>query len=94
MATATHICGWAQDTDSPEEPVALEVLSDGRPVLCLLANGYRADLRQTGLGSGCHAFDMALPPGLTGQIEVRRVADGACLPQTLAARNSDHRDAA
>ena len=94
MATPMRLCGWAQDTESPEEPVALEVLSDGHPVLCLLANGYRADLRQAGLGSGCHAFNMALPAGLTGQIEVRRVADGAYLPQTLAALKSDYRDAA
>ena len=47
--------------DSPEEPVVLEVLVDGAPVLSVLANGYRDDLRKATFGSGCHAFDFRLP---------------------------------
>jgi hypothetical protein len=94
IATLGRVCGWAQDGDSPEEPVALEVLSGGEAVLCLLSNAYRADLRRAGLGSGCHSFDMALPAGLPGPIEVRRVTDGACLPQTVAADELSHREAA
>jgi hypothetical protein len=77
------VCGWAQDADSPEEPVALEVLVDGEPVLCVLANGYRADLRKAGFGSGCHAFDIRLP--VAGAVSVRRVTDGQSLWMTKAA---------
>jgi hypothetical protein len=83
-ATAGHVSGWAQDADSPEEPVTLEVSVGGIPVLCLLANAYRADLRQAGLGSGCHAFDMALPPRLAGSVRIRRVTDSSLLAHTEA----------
>jgi hypothetical protein len=72
--------GWAQDTAAPEAAVALEVLCGGIVVLRLLANRYRADLRAAGLGSGCHAFDIALPAGF-GARSIRRAADGAILPQ-------------
>jgi hypothetical protein len=83
LAQTDHVRGWAQDEDSPEEPVALEILIGGAPILCVLANGFRADLRAAGLGSGCHAFDALLPAGLGGDVVVRRVVDGAPLPQTL-----------
>jgi hypothetical protein len=79
-----RVCGWAQDVDSPEEPVALEVLVDGAPVLSMLANGYRADLRKATFGSGCHAFDFRLP--VTGTVMVRRVVDGAILEMTKVAK--------
>ena len=85
-ARPERVCGWAQDADSPEEPVALEILVRGRPVLCLLANAYRADLRRAGKGSGCHAFDVALPAGLSGTVTVRRLSDGTALGLTDDAR--------
>jgi len=50
----------------------------------LLANAYRTDLEQAGLGSGRHAFSVR--PDLRGSgavaevIEVRRVSDRAALP--------------
>ena len=84
-AAPGHVCGWAQDSVSPETPVALEIIAGDRPVLCVLANAYRADLRRAGLGSGCHAFETALPLGLEGPITVRRAADGATLAHTQAA---------
>ena len=80
-----RVCGWAQDIDSPDEPVTLELAVGGVPVLCVLANAYRADLRKAGIGSGCHAFDTALPDGLAGPVTVRRVTDGAVLCPTAAA---------
>ena len=83
QARSDRLCGWAQDLHSPEEPVTLEVLVDDQPVLCILANAYRADLRQAGMGSGCHAFDVALPADMPGTITVRRVADGTLLRSTL-----------
>ena len=80
-----RICGWAQDGDSPGEPVALEISIDGVPVLCVLANAYRADLRQAGIGSGCHAFDVEWPGERVGAVTVRRVTDGAVLRHSGAA---------
>ena len=45
----------------------------------VVANRYRADLAAAGLGSGCHAFAVALPEG-PGEIMIRRALDGAVLP--------------
>ena len=85
QATGQHVCGWAQDCDSPEEPVVLEIRVGGIPALCVPANAYRADLQQGGRGSGCHAFKVTLDGSFEGPITVRRVADGAVLPFTTAA---------
>jgi hypothetical protein len=51
-----------------------------------LANTYRADLRAAGLGWGCHGFELALPRGITGPLEVCAAATGAPLALTEAAR--------
>ena len=85
QAEAGRVTGWAQDCDSPEEPVALEIVAGTTPVLCALANAYRADLRQGGMGSGCHAFDVTFDFALDGPVTIRRVADGAVLPFTASA---------
>jgi autotransporter passenger strand-loop-strand repeat protein len=76
------VSGWAQNKDAPEAPVFLDIYSDGQHVVQVLANAYRADLRAVGIGSGCHAFEVRLPAGCTGQIEVRRAADQAVLSFT------------
>jgi hypothetical protein len=76
--TGPRLTGWAQDEAAPETPVELELLCNGRTVLRFLANRFRTDLREAGLGSGCHAFELALPP-LDGSFTLRRVSDGATL---------------
>lgn len=80
------VCGWAQDVAHPEEPVVLRVYSGAHYVARVIANAYRADLRAAALGSGCHSFECRLPSGCTGEISVRREADGAVLPWTGEAR--------
>lgn len=84
LAGPDNVEGWAQDEAAPEQPVTLDVLRAGIRVGRVLANRFRADLREAGMGSGCHAFRFALPPGM-GEIEVRRTGDGAVLPLTEAA---------
>jgi autotransporter passenger strand-loop-strand repeat protein len=76
------VSGWAQNKDAPEAPVFLDIYSDGQHVVQVLANAYRADLRAACIGSGCHAFEVRLPAGCAGQIEVRRAADQAVLSFT------------
>jgi hypothetical protein len=81
-----EICsGWAQDLENPETPVCLDILVDGARIARVLANLYRADLRDAGIGSGCHAFRAPLPAGLSGRLEIRRASDGAALPWTETA---------
>jgi autotransporter passenger strand-loop-strand repeat protein len=79
------VSGWAQDCEAPEAPVSLDVYCGGLHLVRVLANAYRADLREAGIGSGCHAFEVRLPAGLSGPVEVRRAADQAPLSYTEAA---------
>ncbi len=76
--------GWAQDSDRPEVPVCLEILADGAVLGHAVANLFRADLAEAGLGSGRHGFAFALPATTPGAVfEVRRAGDHA--PLGLAA---------
>jgi hypothetical protein len=85
-ATPNLVRGWAQDVANPEAPVLLEIFSGGAATsktpeifsTLVLANAYRADLREAGLGSGCHGFAVPLPGPL---LTLRRVQDGAALPK-------------
>jgi hypothetical protein len=84
QATGQTVSGWAQCETQPEAPVCLDILVDGKRVMLALANRYRADLREAGLGSGRHAFEVNLPAGMSGKVEVRRSADGAVLTPAFA----------
>jgi hypothetical protein len=82
------IAGWAQDSSAPERPVLLEILDNGEVIARVLANAYRGDLEQAGLGSGRHAFSVrpvlrrSDKPGHV--IKVRRASDQAALPGSPA----------
>jgi len=75
--------GWAQDTEYPDSPVCLDVLVDGLVVAQVLAERFRADLLQAGIGDGRHGFCVALPGWTIAReaITVRRTADGRTLPR-------------
>jgi hypothetical protein len=83
-ASPTAIRGWANCPAAPDTPISLDIFADGVYQTTILANAYRPDLREAGLGSGCHGFAL---PGLSGQIEIRRTLDSAPLarPQARAA---------
>ena len=69
------IAGWAQTVEHQEAPVYLDICAGGRLIGQVLANRYRKDLQDAGLGSGCHGFVFNPPPGLCfapNAIEVRR----------------------
>jgi hypothetical protein len=75
--------GWAQNVDHPEAPVCLDIYAGGRLIGQVLANRYRADLAQAGIGSGHHSFVFAAGLAFTSDaIEVRRSLDGAPLMLT------------
>jgi hypothetical protein len=79
--SAFRVEGWAQNPDRPEVPVCLDVLLDGVVVVQTLANLFRADLREAGLGSGWHGFLVPVPMSRIGAtIEVRRSSDQRLLP--------------
>jgi type VI protein secretion system component Hcp len=83
------ISGWAQNPDHPEAAVCLDIYAGGRLIGQTLANRYRDDLQQAGLGSGRHGFTP--PAGLTfapDAVEVRRSFDGAALSASGAVRTN------
>jgi glycosyltransferase involved in cell wall biosynthesis len=75
--------GWASDATS-SEPVRLCVFDNGRPLLEVVANHFRKDLEDAGIGAGRHGFSVRVPGGLTPDeahvIEVKRASDGRSLP--------------
>ncbi len=81
--TSGSLWGWAQDSGDPQNPVCLHVLADGCVIGRVLANRFRADLKEAGLGYGRHAFQFEAPKGVDfskARIELRRASDHATLP--------------
>jgi len=86
--TGECVTGWAQNLDHPEAPVCLYILVSGVLVGQVLANRYREDLKQAGMGSGRHSFAFTVPPELDfapDEVEVRRSLDGVALELTIEA---------
>jgi len=58
------LSGWAQDTAAPERRVALVVHDGETPVGTGVADDFRADLKEAGIGDGQHAFTITLDDSL------------------------------
>jgi hypothetical protein len=89
VVTAQLIAGWAQNSDHPEAPVCLDIYAGGQLIGQTLANRYRQDLQQAGLGSGNYSFEFTLPVGLSfapDAVEVRLSLDGAILASSIEAQ--------
>jgi hypothetical protein len=77
--TSDCIEGWAQNSDYPETPMCLDICVGDRVIGQTLANRYRKDLAQAGLGSGHHSFIFVPAAGtdiFSEAIQVRRSLDG------------------
>ena len=75
--------GWARDEDDPLAPVSLVVAVDDAVVSRVLANVYRQDLEQAGLGTGRHGFLLkldGLPPTVPHTVRIIREDDRADVP--------------
>ncbi len=78
--------GWAFNPDHPRTPVALEICAGDTRVGSVMANRFRADLLEAGLGDGRCGFSIDLPADIaTGPITLRRIADAAVIGQRQAA---------
>jgi hypothetical protein len=73
------VTGWAQAESQPGMALTIAVKINGRWAAYGLANRYRQDLRDAGIGDGCHGFTLALPEGATGPIEVCHALTGTPL---------------
>ncbi len=47
--------GWAADLGTPD-PIEVELLVDEEVVACSVAGQFRQDLKDQGIGAGCHGF--------------------------------------
>lgn len=74
-----YVTGWARDESDPTVPLALDVLANNRWVASGLAEMFRGDLHDAGIGKGFHAFRIALPVELCNgepyEIRVRTKED-------------------
>jgi hypothetical protein len=59
----TEIAGWVQNTRHSDLPVLLGVYFDGKLAGEILANRFRPELVEAGIGNGHHGFVFPLPPG-------------------------------
>ncbi|SNS23009.1 MULTISPECIES: glycosyltransferase family 2 protein [unclassified Azospirillum] len=57
-----HVAGWVWDQDQPLRRVAVRILLDGVELATDIADQYRPDLEDAGIGDGSHAFTLVLPP--------------------------------
>ena len=81
------VVGWARSLTQPDERVVVEVLCDGYSVALATAEVFDSELRDRGMGDGCHAFVVPLPARsvATGARITARVAnDGTPLHGALA----------
>ena len=79
--------GWIRDEEKPAAPVSLIVTVDGALVARVLANVYRQDLEQAGLGNGRHGFRLQLEgisPTSGHEVRVMREGTGEELPGSPA----------
>jgi VCBS repeat-containing protein len=86
--STARIVGWARSAGHPQAPVCLDIYVGACLIGQVLANRYREDLEQAGLGSGCHSFEFTPPVGfevVPEAVEVRRSLDGAVLGRSVSA---------
>jgi molybdenum cofactor biosynthesis enzyme MoaA len=57
------VSGWAADLARPDHWVKVELFADSQPAGVVLADQFRQDLLDAGVGDGRHAFNHCLPLG-------------------------------
>ena len=57
-----QISGWVQSLDVPSRRCEIALQERGRILARTIASGFRADLVSAGVGDGCHAFAIPIPP--------------------------------
>ncbi|MGH9865472.1 MAG: radical SAM protein [Candidatus Acidiferrales bacterium] len=67
--------GWVWDSAAPSRRLKVVALKDTKIVLAMVANLYRPDLRQAGIGDGHYAFDLRFPSDAGYEIAVQ-IQDG------------------
>ena len=78
------IRGWVRDPSHPDLAVSITITADDMLLERLVANRYRPDLQQAGLGHGRHSFEVRFNPPLAPHrdwlVHVRGELDGQDMP--------------
>lgn len=67
-ATCDMVKGWIWNPEKPGTPEAISLMIDEIPIGEFLANQYRADLDDAGIGDGRHGFAIKLVPSLSPNV--------------------------
>ncbi len=59
-----QLAGWAWNPAQPDTPISVDLYAGATRVATVLANTYRADLKQAGVGNGNHSFFYPTPAAL------------------------------
>lgn len=63
--TNSRIYGWAWDAQKPDARITVRLQAGGHTVGIVAADMLREDLKGNGIGDGGHAFEAALPEGVS-----------------------------
>lgn len=95
--TVDLVSGWAWDPVRPDEPVDVAIVDGDEVITTIRADGFRADLKEAGIGNGHHAFSAtdlkSLVPWSRWNLAVVRQPDGAVIgnaDRSLIATTSPH----
>jgi hypothetical protein len=76
--TGNRIFGWAWDRERPDARIAIRLQHKGEVIATVAADRPREDLAANGLGDGAHAFEVALPEGISpNEVKVEAVCPGS-----------------
>lgn len=80
LRTSTRIWGWVWNAADPGERVHVCVRTKSQILAVGIANLYRPDLEQAGIGDGRHAFDLVFPPCAVDKLAVETVDTKQIIP--------------
>src|SRR5258708_5962469 len=60
----SQIGGWAYDSTQPNNAISVDIYDNGVLLVSPLANMFRQDLLNAGVGNGYHAYSIATPSSL------------------------------
>ena len=69
--------GWAWRPDQPDDPIEVALFLDGKFLTRAVADNYREDLFEHGIGAGAHGFSVPIPKPF-------RKADGSSIEVVIA----------
>ncbi|MBP7779914.1 MAG: glycosyltransferase [Burkholderiaceae bacterium] len=79
-----YVEGWLHDAAAPLQRLEFQIIADGVVHAQGVADKFRKDLKESGLGDGICGFSLLLPAslidGATHQVEVREASTGYLLP--------------